>query len=128
LRVGSGNPRSVDDHVAPITVTDPDRRNAVTKEISVALRASVDAAEANPDVHALIVTGAGKAFCAGADRTARDETTEDGRHGIYDGFLAVANCALPTIAAVNGAAVGAALNLAPAADVLIAGPAIYFRS
>jgi len=128
LRVGSGNPRSVDDHVAPITVTDPDRRNAVTKEISVALRASVDAAEANPDVHALIVTGAGKAFRAGADRTARDETTEDGLHGIYDRFLAVANCALPTIAAVNGAAVGAGLNLAPAVDVRIAGPAIYFRS
>lgn len=56
----------VDDHVALITVNDPDRRNAVTKEISAALRAAVDAAEANVDVHALIVTGAGKAFCAGA--------------------------------------------------------------
>ena len=87
MRVGSGNPRSVDDHVAPITVADPDRRNAVTKEISAALRASVDAAEANPDVHALIVTGAGKAIRAGADRTARGETTEDRLHGIYDASL-----------------------------------------
>src|ERR1700761_2907151 len=116
----------VDDHVALVTVNDPDRRNAVTAEISAALRAAVDAAEANPDVHALIVTGAGKAFCAGADLTALGAATEDGLRGIYDGFLAVANCALPTIAAVNGAAVGAGLNLALAADVRIAGPAALF--
>ena len=116
----------VDHHVALITINDPDRRNAVTAEISAALRAAVDAAEANQDVHALIVTGAGKAFCAGANLTALGAATEDGLRVIYDGFLAVANCALPTIAAVNGAAVGAGLNLALAADVRIAGPAALF--
>src|SRR6478752_2763674 len=116
----------VEHHVAVITVNDPDRRNAVTAEISAALRAAVDAAEANQDVHALIVTGAGKAFCAGANLTALGEATEDGLRVIYDGFLAVANCALPTIAAVNGAAVGAGLNLALAADVRIAGPHALF--
>jgi enoyl-CoA hydratase len=77
-------------------------------------------------VHAIIVTGAGKSFCAGADLAALGEATEDGLRRIYDGFLAVANCALPTIAAVNGAAVGAGLNLALAADVRIAGPAALF--
>jgi enoyl-CoA hydratase len=116
----------VDNRVALITVNDPDRRNAVTGEISAGLRAAVDAAEANTDVHALIVTGAGKAFCAGADLTALGEATEEGLRTIYDGFLAVADCALPTIAAVNGAAVGAGLNLALAADVRIAGPAALF--
>ena len=116
----------VENHVALITVNDPERRNAVTAEISAGLRAAVDAAEANTDVHALIVTGAGKAFCAGADLTALGEATEDGLRTIYDGFLAVANCTLPTIAAVNGAAVGAGLNLALAADVRIAGPAALF--
>lgn len=116
----------VEDRVAVLTVNDPDRRNAVTFEISAALRSAVDAAEADPDVHALIVTGAGKAFCAGADLSALGEATEDGLLKIYDGFLAVANCALPTIAAVNGAAVGAGLNLALAADVRIAGPAAVF--
>lgn len=114
------------DRVAVVTVNDPDRRNAVTFDMSVQLRAAVDAAEANPDVHALVVTGAGKAFCAGADLSALGEATEDGLRKIYDGFLAVANCALPTIAAVNGAAVGAGLNLALAADVRIAGPAALF--
>ncbi len=116
----------VENHVALITINDPERRNAVTAEISAGLRAAVDAAEANTDVHALIVTGAGKAFCAGADLTALGEATEDGLQTIYDGFLAVANCTLPTIAAVNGAAVGAGLNLALAADVRIAGPAAIF--
>ena len=116
----------VEDRVALITINDPDRRNAVTAEISAALRAAVDAAEADPNVHAVIVTGAGKAFCAGADLTALGAATEDGLRMIYDGFLAVADCTLPTIAAVNGAAVGAGLNLALAADVRIAGPAAIF--
>jgi enoyl-CoA hydratase len=116
----------IEDRVALITVNDPDRRNAVTADMSAALRAAVDAAEADQDVHAVIVTGAGKAFCAGADLTALGAATEDGLRVIYDGFLAVANCSLPTIAAVNGAAVGAGLNLALAADVRIAGPAALF--
>lgn len=116
----------IEDRVAVLTVNDPERRNAVTFEISTALREAVDAAEADPDVHAVIVTGAGKAFCAGADLSALGSATEDGLRKIYDGFLAVANCALPTIAAVNGAAVGAGLNLALAADVRIAGPAALF--
>ncbi|MGE2835102.1 enoyl-CoA hydratase [Mycobacterium sp. SMC-4] len=116
----------VADRVALITINAPDRRNAVTAEISAALRAAVERAEADPDVHAVIVTGAGKAFCAGADLTALGAATEDGLRVIYDGFLAVANCALPTIAAVNGPAVGAGLNLALAADVRIAGPGATF--
>ncbi|TPG33047.1 enoyl-CoA hydratase [Mycolicibacterium hodleri] len=116
----------VQDRVALITVNDPDRRNAVTTEISAALRAAVEAAEGDQDVHAVIVTGAGRAFCAGADLTALGAAAEDGLRVIYDGFLAVANCSLPTIAAVNGAAVGAGLNLALAADVRISGPAAMF--
>jgi enoyl-CoA hydratase len=116
----------VEDRVALITVNDPDRRNAVTAEISAALRSAVDAAETNVDVHAVIVTGAGKAFCAGADLTALGAAAADGLRVIYDGFLAVAECTLPTIAAVNGPAVGAGLNLALAADVRIAGPAALF--
>ncbi len=116
----------VADRVATVTVNDPDRRNAVTAEISAGLRAAIEAAEADTGIHAVVVTGAGKAFCAGADLTALGEAAEDGLRVIYDGFLAVANCTLPTIAAVNGAAVGAGLNLALAADVRIAGPAALF--
>lgn len=120
----------VDDHVAVITVNDPDRRNAFTAEMSALLRAVVERAEADADVHAVVVTGAGKAFCAGADLSALGAAgggaAESGLARIYDGFMAVGNCTLPTIAAVNGPAVGAGLNLALAADVRIAGPAALF--
>src|ERR1700712_3591388 len=116
----------VDDRVALITVNDPDRRNAVTDAMSAALRAAVDDAEADTGVHAVVVTGAGKAFYAGADLSALGAAAEEGLLRIYDGFMAIANCTLPTIAAVNGAAVGAGLNLALAADVRIAGPHANF--
>ena len=121
---------SVDNGVALITVNDPDRRNAVTAEMSVLLRAAVEQAEADPDVHAVVITGAGKAFCAGADLSALGAAggggAESGLLALYDGFMAVGDCRLPTIAAVNGAAVGAGLNLALAADVRIAGPRALF--
>lgn len=114
------------DRVALVTVNDPDRRNAVTDAMSAQLRAAIERAEADADVHAVVITGAGKAFCAGADLSALGAAAEEGLLRIYDGFMAVANCTLPTIAAVNGAAVGAGLNLALAADVRIAGPHAMF--
>lgn len=121
---------TVKNHVALVTVNDPDRRNAVTGEMSARLRAAVERAEADSEVHAVVVTGAGKAFCAGADLSALGAagvgTAETELQRLYDGFMAVGNCRLPTIAAVNGAAVGAGLNLALAADVRIAGPAALF--
>jgi enoyl-CoA hydratase len=112
---------SVDKRVALITVNDPDRRNAVTDAMSAQLRAAIETAEADSGVHAVVITGAGKAFCAGADLSALGVAAEQGLLRIYDGFMALGSCTLPTIAAVNGAAVGAGLNLALAADVRIAG-------
>src|ERR1700691_6147943 len=117
---------SVDNHIVLITVNDPERRNAVTAEMSTQLRAAVEQADADPDVHAVVVTGAGRAFCAGADLSALGSAAEQGLLQLYDGFMAVGKCALPTIAAVNGPAVGAGLKLALAADVRIAGPNALF--
>jgi enoyl-CoA hydratase len=121
---------NVDNHVALITVNDPDRRNALTAEMSAQLRTTVERAEADPDVHVVVITGAGKAFCAGADLSALGAApgaeVESRLQQLYDGFMAVSTCRLPTIAAVNGAAVGAGMNLALAADVRIAGPGALF--
>lgn len=116
----------VADRVALITVSDPDRRNALTLSLSAALAGAVAACEADPDVHAVVLTGAPPAFCAGGDLTELASADAAGLERIYAGFVAVANCTLPTVAAVNGAAVGAGLNLALAADVRLVGPRARF--
>ncbi|WP_033291127.1 enoyl-CoA hydratase [Amycolatopsis jejuensis] len=115
------------DHgVALLTVDAPNSRNALTLDLSAELAAAVERAEADESVHAVIVTGAPPAFCAGADLTALGEADSAGLRSVYAGFLAVARCTLPTIAAVGGAAVGAGLNLALAADVRIVGARAKF--
>ncbi|MQA08246.1 MAG: enoyl-CoA hydratase [Pseudonocardiaceae bacterium] len=114
------------DRVAVITVHAPATRNALTLDLSAELADAVAGCDEDENVHAVVVTGTPPAFCAGADLTALGEATEDGLHRIYAGFLAVANCGLPTVAAVGGAAVGAGLNLALACDVRIAGPRARF--
>ena len=116
----------VTDRVAVITVNDPERRNAVTYTMSEQLSDAVRRAESDTAVHAVVVTGSGKAFCAGADLSALGAAAREGLERIYAGFMAVGRCTLPTIAAVNGAAVGAGMNLALAADVRIAGPHAWF--
>ncbi|HVW41045.1 MAG TPA: enoyl-CoA hydratase [Amycolatopsis sp.] len=112
--------------VAVITVDAPDRRNSLTQPLSAQLTEAVTDAQRDQDVHALIVTGTPPAFCAGADLSHLGMTGEEGLRAVYAGFLAVAQCPLPTIAAVGGAAVGAGLNLALATDVRLAGPRAKF--
>lgn len=73
------------DRVALITINDPDHRNAVTDEISVELREAVQRLEDDHDVHAIVVTGAGKAFCAGADLSALGAAAAEGLRRLYDG-------------------------------------------
>jgi enoyl-CoA hydratase len=114
------------DGVAIITLNDPDRRNALTVPGSARLAELVAECEQDENVGAVVVTGAPPAFCAGADLTALGEAREEGLRAIYSGFLAVARCTLPTIAAVGGAAVGAGLNLALACDVRIVGQRARF--
>jgi enoyl-CoA hydratase len=118
----------VDSHgrVAVITLNDPKRRNALSAGLVGELVDAFDRLENDDAVGAAIVTGAAPAFCAGADlgdlRTAREPELR----AIYEGFLRVARSSLPTIAAVNGPAVGAGMNLALSCDVRIASTAARF--
>ena len=113
--------------VAVVTLTDGERRNAITPAMNEQFLATFDALESNPDVGAVVLTGEGSAFCAGANLAHLGDTpSEDGLRSIYEGFLRVAHTPLPTIAAVNGPAVGAGMNLALCCDVRLAGTSARF--
>ncbi len=114
------------ERVATVTLNDPDRRNAVTLEMCDELSEAFDSLEANQDVHSIVITGAAPAFCAGADLSHLGDSAEEGLLAIYEGFLRVGRSPLPTIAAVNGAAVGAGMNLALICDVRLAGVSARF--
>ena len=110
--------------VATVTLSDPERRNALTMPMVTEIIAAFDQLEGDPDVGAVVVTGQPPAFCAGADlshlSSSSEGGAEQGLRDIYEGFLRIGRSPLPTLAAVNGAAVGAGMNLALICDVRIA--------
>jgi len=103
-----------------LTLNNPTERNTLTAEMVAGIVAAMDAFEADEGVGAVVVTGAGSAFCAGANLGNLQTATAQSLGNIYEGFLRVARSPLPTLAAVNGAAVGAGMNLALGCDVRLA--------
>ena len=118
----------VSDGIATLTLNNPQERNSMTADMVTEIVTAMDAAESDPNVRVVIVTGAAPAFCAGANLGNLAEATRESLLGIYEGFLRVARSPLPTIAAVNGAAVGAGMNLALGCDVRIAAKSAKFDS
>jgi enoyl-CoA hydratase len=106
--------------VATLVLNAPERRNSLTLPMVAEIVAAFDELEGRDDVGAVVVTGAPPAFCAGADLGHLGESREAGLRDIYEGFLRVGRSSLPSIAAVNGAAVGAGMNLALCCDVRLA--------
>jgi enoyl-CoA hydratase/carnithine racemase len=110
----------VRDRVAIVTLNDPDRRNSLTGPMVDEIVDTFDRLETDDAVGAVVITGAGPGFCAGADLGNLGGQDGPGFRSIYEGFMRVGRSTLPTLAAVNGAAVGAGMNLALACDLRVA--------
>ncbi len=110
----------VADGVATLTLNNPAERNTLTAPMVTEILAAMDRIEHDEAIGALVVTGTAPAFCAGANLGNLAESNKDSLGTIYEGFLRIARSPLPTIAAVNGAAVGAGMNLALGCDVRLA--------
>ena len=113
-----------DGATAVITLDSPARRNALSMALREALIAAIERAEADPSVRAVVLTGAGGHFCAGADITdmnAADFAAGRARFAVSHRLVrAIIASAKPTIAAVEGWAVGAGFGLALCCDTIVA--------
>ena len=114
--------------VAWITLNRPEKLNAFAGTMRDDLRAAVERAAESADARVVVITGAGRAFCAGADVEVMQDLLARGDGATFEGFVeagaravrAVRACRKPVVAAVNGVAAGAGASLAAACDVRLA--------
>ncbi len=122
---------AVEDHVLTITLNRPEKLNAFTGRMMFELLDALDRADADDEVRAIIFTGAGRAFCAGADLSSgsgtfdsRERSADVGIEGQRDGggrvTLRLYDCKKPVIAAINGPAVGVGVTMTLPMDIRLA--------
>jgi len=120
------------DGVVLLTLDLPDKRNPMTDEMTAAWVEAVDAMRGDRSVRCVVVTGAGKGFCSGGDLgwlSSRDATVDELRDKMlpfYRAWLGLRTLDVPSIAALNGAAVGAGAALALSCDLRYAGASAKF--
>lgn len=124
---------ALDGAIARLTLNRPDMRNAFDDTLIAALTAAVRSAEDDPKVRVLLLTGAGKAFCAGGDlnwmRKMGTLTAADNRQDatrLADMLNAVWTCPKPVVACVNGDAYAGGMGLVAACDIAVAADSAHF--
>ncbi len=118
----------VEDHVATITLNRPDNRNSMTPDVLEGLADAVSGARSDSGVRCVIVTGRGKSFCAGADFKFRSTDASEAEYtapperfyATYAPFLSILDVEVPTIAAMQGHAIGGGLGLGVVCDLRVA--------
>ena len=132
---------SVEDHIATVTLNRPEKRNALSDRLTPALREILLQLEADADVRVVVITGAGKGFCAGGDvsgmasnpigaatekrQASLEDTVRTLQHRQETLTLRLHELAKPTIAALPGAAAGAGMSIALACDLRIAATSAF---
>lgn len=124
----------IKDGIAQLTLNRPDKLNSFTQAMHLEVRAALETLQADRSVRVLVLTGAGRGFCAGQDLS--DRAVEPGAKGVDLGdsvekfyaplVLALRSLPMPVICAVNGVAAGAGANIALACDIVIAGKSASF--
>jgi len=125
----------IDGAMATITLNRPERLNAIDADMHVALRGALQRIENDPSLRVVVITGAGKGFCAGQDLAERAAMLEEGEvdlaaslEGNYNPLVRrLVALPVPVIAAVNGVAAGAGAALALLCDVVIAARSSKFQ-
>ncbi len=124
----------IENGVAQLTLNRPDKLNSFTQAMHLEVRAALDQIAADPSVRVLLLTGAGRGFCAGQDLS--DRAVEPGAKGVDLGdsvekfyaplVLTLRTLPMPVICAVNGVAAGAGANIALACDIVLAAKSASF--
>ncbi|MBO6901964.1 MAG: enoyl-CoA hydratase/isomerase family protein [Rhizobiaceae bacterium] len=123
---GGGIKLEVADHIARLTIDRPDKRNALTQAMWRDLAKGVEMAHGNPDVRAVLISGSGEDFCAGADIGEFDtvrrnaETARAYESANSEAFAAIRKLPVPTIAAIRGICFGGGFGIAAACDIRLA--------
>ncbi|HCY62119.1 MAG TPA: 2-(1,2-epoxy-1,2-dihydrophenyl)acetyl-CoA isomerase [Oxalobacteraceae bacterium] len=124
----------INEGIARLTLNRPDKLNSFTAAMHLEVREALETVKADPSVRVLVLTGAGRGFCAGQDlgdrAVAPGSATVDLGESVEKFYaplvLTLRNLPMPVICAINGVAAGAGANLALAADIIIAAKSASF--